>query len=135
MWNALCRNIGSLAAPTRLLILLKVMALLLIVGFVMAGHPPSNAQSSSRLDRGQEVSAEDVRQDTDISYIKSEQVTQSAAYTAIQVIVVKQGEDLARLDTKITMLFTFLGLLQVGGLLLSVFPLKRTSLRDMKEGE
>ena len=107
----------------RVLVVLKVVALVTIVGFITAGHPPVSAQSS--LSRGQEVSAEDVRQDTEIDYIKTQQVTEATLLASTQAIIVKQGDDLARLDTKMTMLVAFLGLLQAGGLFLSVFPMKR----------
>ena len=109
----------------RVILVLKVLVLVVIGAFVVAGHPPSVAQSSNQLGRGQEVSAEDVRQDTEIDYIKTQQVTQAALFGTTQAIIAKQGEDLARLDTKMTMLVAFLGLLQVGGLFLTVFPMKR----------
>lgn len=66
-----------------------------------------------------------MRQDTDIVYIKSELASRELATIAMQETIVKQGEELARLDTKITIMVGFLGLLQGGGIVLTVVPLKR----------
>jgi hypothetical protein len=106
---------------------IKALALVVIALFMIAGHPPSGAQTdaSNRLDRNQEVSAEDVRQDTQIAYVQQQLATNDTQRETIRSTIIKQGEDIARLDTKMTLLVGFLGLLQTGSLVLSVAPLKR----------
>lgn len=117
------RFLSLLPLQKRLQLGLKCAALIVCAGFAMSGHPPSAAQTSTTWQM-QAMSSEDTRQDTDISYIKSELSTRSSEQAAQQLILIKQGEDLARLDTKMTMFVSLLGFLQTGGILLSLAPLK-----------
>lgn len=123
-WGAARGVVRKLPLQSRILLSLKVTALVVIVGFITCGHPPSSAQAPSQW-QPQSISPEDVRQDTDITYIKADLASRELATIAMQETIVKQGEELARLDTKITIMVGFLGLLQGGGIVLTVVPLKR----------
>ena len=103
-----------------------MLAIVVCLAFGLSGHPPSRAQNVSPMDwRPAPLTAEDSKQDTDIDYLKSELLNNTADRTALTIIVNKQGEDIARLDTKMTMIVSFLGILQSGSILLSVGPLRR----------
>jgi hypothetical protein len=113
--------------PKRLLrwiLALKFAALFVIVGTVLSGHPPSGAQSQLPPFP---VTTEDVRQDSDIGYLKAEIAARDVSIEKMQDTLTQQGKDLAALDTKMTFVFTLLGILQSGGLALHGYTLRRKS--------
>jgi hypothetical protein len=110
------------------IIALKVIACLFTF-CMLVSYPPSVAQSVP-LDA--HLGIEDVKQDTEISYIQLDITTNRTMIEANQLVLIKQGEDLARLDTKMTLIVSFLGLLQFGGIALTVYPAVTNS---KKKGE
>ena len=103
------------------LIALKSSALLVIVGAMLSGHPPSKGQQPVVA-----VTAEDSKQDTDIEYLKVEIAQRDVSIGKMQDTLIKQGNDLASLDTKMNFVFGILGLLQSGGLALHGYTLRKS---------
>jgi hypothetical protein len=95
----------------RLVQVIRVICLFIIAGAVVSGHPPSKAQET----------AQDTKQDVQISDIQSK----LGDLATMQATITRQGEDIARLDQKMTDLFAGLGLLQVLGIGVSFRQYKR----------
>jgi hypothetical protein len=91
-------------------LVLKGSALLVCAGYILSNHPPAQSQAPTTL--------VDVRQDQEIESAKVEAGVQSAAISKLEDTIVDQGKDIARLDTKVTMFFSLLGALNVGGIAL-----------------
>jgi len=122
---------------SRAILFSKAMAFALMLCFIFLGHPPANARvytpgpEDANLSASiQELQTQAASRDTSIEFLKSVQVSNAETIAAMQATANKQGEELASLDTKITCLMAVLGLLQGGGILLTLYPLKRRGADD-----
>jgi uncharacterized coiled-coil protein SlyX len=93
----------------------KIVSLALIVIYLLGVHPSIYAQQSQLATP---MSFEDVKQDSDLGYMKANQATQEATIQQLQTTVIDQGKDLAKLDEKMSIFAVILGLLQGGGIAL-----------------
>lgn len=90
-----------------------------MVAAVAVGHPPSRAQGIGARN------AEDAKQDADITH-HGEMISQQVATTAaMNLVIVQQGQDIARLDTKMSILFGILATVQGGGIVVTAVTKKR----------
>lgn len=98
---------------------LKCTAFVIMVAAVAVGHPPSRAQGIGARN------AEDAKQDADITH-HGEMISQQVATTAaMNLVIVQQGQDIARLDTKMSILFGILATVQGGGIVVTAVTKKR----------
>jgi hypothetical protein len=98
---------------------LKLTIILVGFGFAFSGRPPAIAQE-------QYPSIEDTKQDKDIAYLQGDLGTHVVLLTTLQARVNQQGEDIARLDTKLTMLGAFIAFLQSAGIGITFITRKKS---------
>lgn len=125
IFSPVARWFAKFPVRSQYLLIIKFVGILICFGFALSGKPPAHGQSlASDVPPTQASTAEDIRQDINISYMKIALSSAENERQSMQLTIIKQGEDLARLDTKMTMFVSILGFLQTGGILLSLAPLK-----------
>lgn len=96
-----------------------------MLGAALWGHPPSRAQAPAVNWQPVPISAEDIRQDGDIAYMKSSVDANKLAIKEMGQLATKQGESLVALDTKLTYFFWTISVLLGGQIGFSIAPAKR----------